>query len=109
MERRFGWRLGENSGTRTSESEVMNKITFPLKPQTKGPEVADLQDALRQLLERSAVLRDNEGTRQELAKALQKERETQSFGDATRKLVSIFQKERQLADSNGAIDSPTAD
>jgi hypothetical protein len=41
----------------------MNNITFPLKPQMRGPEVADLQAALWQLLERGVILRDDEGPR----------------------------------------------
>lgn len=86
----------------------MNNVTFPLKAQMKGPDVADLQEALRQLLERSAVLRDDERARRELAAALQREHETQSFGDATRKLVGLFQKAKRIEDS-GAVDSATAD
>jgi 5-hydroxyisourate hydrolase-like protein (transthyretin family) len=86
----------------------MNNVTFPLKPQMKGPEVANLQDALQQLLVRSAVLRDNEGARRELANALKGEREAQTFGDATRKLVGVFQKERRIAGDGGVVDSATA-
>lgn len=84
----------------------MNNVTFPLKPQMKGPDVADLQEALRQLLERSAVLRDDERARRELAVALQREHETQAFGDATRKLVALFQKARRIKKS-GTVDSAT--
>lgn len=65
----------------------MNSVTFPMKPQTKGPDVADRQEALRQLLERSAVLRDDERARRELPVALRRDHETQTFGDATRKLI----------------------
>ena len=86
----------------------MKNITFPLKPQMRGPEVADLQEALRQLLERSAVLRDDERARRGLAATLQREGETQTFGDATRKVVAIFQKERRIEES-GAVDTATAD
>ena len=50
----------------------------------RGPEVADLQEALRQLLERNAVLREDERARRELANALQREQEAQTFGDANR-------------------------
>ena len=86
----------------------MTNIIFPLKPQMRGPEVADLQDALRQLLERSAILGDDEGARRELAAALKREREGETFGDATRKLVGIFQKARRI-EVSGAIDAATAD
>jgi hypothetical protein len=87
----------------------MNNVTFPLKPQMKGPEVADLQEALRRLLDRKELLPNDEGSRHELAIALQKERNTQSYGDATRKLVGLFQRERQLAETSGAVDSQTAE
>lgn len=86
----------------------MNNIIFPLRPQMRGPEVADLQDTLRQLLERSAILSDDEGARRELAAALKRERETETFGDATRKLVGIFQKTRRI-EASGAVDAATAD
>lgn len=86
----------------------MNNVTFPLKPQMKGPEVADLQDALLQLLERSALLGEDEGARRELAAALKREREAETFGDATRKLVGIFQKMRRI-EASGAVDAATAD
>lgn len=86
----------------------MNNVTFPLKPQMQGPNVADLQAALQQLLERGAVLRDDERTRRELASALRREHEAQTFGEASRKVVALFQKARRIDDS-GVVDSATAD
>ncbi|MFD2404794.1 hypothetical protein ACFSVK_01825 [Azorhizophilus paspali] len=86
----------------------MNNVTFPLKPHMKGRDVANLQEALGQLLERSAVLCDNEVACRELANALKGEREAQIFGEATRKLVEIFQKERRIAGDGGVVDSATA-
>jgi hypothetical protein len=41
----------------------MNKITFPWKLRMRGPEVADLQDALQLLLDRGALLAGDEAAR----------------------------------------------
>jgi hypothetical protein len=90
----------------------MNKITFPLKRQMRGPQVADLQDALTLLLERGLILGQDEGKRRELLDALRPERDRQTYNDVTAKLVSIFQHERRLADPaggvTGEVDEPTA-
>jgi hypothetical protein len=85
----------------------MNRITFPLKRGMQGPAVADLQDVLQFCLERSAILANDAGTRQELSAGLKPERERQTYDDVTSKLVSIFQRDRNLQ-SNGAVDEPTA-
>lgn len=85
----------------------MNKITFPLKLRMKGPEVGNLQAALQLLIDRGVILRDDEGARRELAAALKRERVEQTYGSATRKLVSIFQQERGLQ-ATGTVDEPTA-
>jgi len=85
----------------------MNKITFPLKRQMQGPQVADLQDALTLLLERGLILGQDEGARRELLAALSAERDRQSYGKSTAKLVGIFQEERRLQ-STGEVDEPTA-
>jgi len=85
----------------------MNKITFPLKRQMQGPPVADLQDALKFLLERGLILGQDEGKRRELLAALGAEREKQSYGQITKKLVAIFQKEHNLQPT-GEVDEPTA-
>lgn len=85
----------------------MNKITFPLEAGRQGPEVADLQDALFLLLERRAVLPDDEAARRELSENLQRERATQTYRDVTARLVILFQRERQLGRS-GNVDEPTA-
>jgi hypothetical protein len=90
----------------------MNKIIFPLKRQMQGPRVADLQDALTLLLERGLILGQDEGARRELLAALRPERDRQTYGDVTAKLVSIFQKERGLVNPaggvTGEVDEPTA-
>lgn len=85
----------------------MNKIIFPLKRGMQGPAVADLQAALQLLIDRGIILRDDEGARRELSVALRPEREGQTYGSATRKLVGIFQEERRLQPS-GEVDERTA-
>ena len=85
----------------------MNKITFPLKPRMRGPEVDDLQAVLQLLLDRGIILRDDEGARQELSAALNREHTEQTFGEVTRRLVCIFQEERRL-EVSGTVDEPTA-
>jgi hypothetical protein len=85
----------------------MNKIIFPLKLRMKRPEVADLQDALQLLLDRSVVLANDERVRRELSAALKPERDRQTYDRTTHELVSIFQTERRLQPS-GEVDEPTA-
>src|SRR5688572_27337157 len=85
----------------------MNKIIFPLRPRMQGPKVGDLQTALQMLLERSIILSRDEGARRELSAALHREHAEQTYGNATRKAVSIFQEERQLG-GRGEVDEPTA-
>lgn len=86
----------------------MNKITFPLKPRMQGPAVADLQDALRLLLERGLLFANDEGARRELLQALQRERAEQLYGSATAKLVARFQEEHRLQPT-GEVDQSTAE
>ena len=85
----------------------MNKITFPLTPQMQGPQIADLQDALQQCLDRGALLASGDDTRRKLSATLKPERLEQTYGDATQKLVHIFQEEKRLPVS-GEVDEPTA-
>ena len=85
----------------------MSPIAFPLKLQMQGPRVADLQDALRQALDRRALLANDEGARGELLAALGPERGHQTYGDVTAKLVAVFQGERHLP-RTGEVDEPTA-
>jgi hypothetical protein len=86
----------------------MNKIYHPLNRGMQGPPVADLHNALQLLLDRALILANDDGARRELAAALRRELERQSFGEATGKLVSVFQRERALQ-SSGEVDGPTAD
>ena len=86
----------------------MNKIIFPLKLRMKNSAVGDLQDALQLLLDRGVILANDEGTRRELSAVLLRERAAQTYGSGTRKLVSIFQEERQLQ-TGGAVGEATAE
>ncbi|XXY16741.1 neuraminidase-like domain-containing protein [Sorangium sp. So ce216] len=85
----------------------MNKLTFPLKTRMSGPAVADLQDALRLLLDQGLLLKADAGTRKELSAALKKERAEERYGTATGALVGALQEERRLRVSK-AVDEPTA-
>lgn len=85
----------------------MNKVIFPLIQDDGMPEVGNLQDALLLLLNRGFILANDEGTWRKLAVALKRERIERTYGDATSRLVSIFQEERRL-DVNGSVDEPTA-
>ena len=85
----------------------MNKVTFPLKPQMRGQNVADLQDALRLLLERGVIFADEQDARRELSALLERERGQATYGPATTKLVGRFQEERRLQ-STGGVDEATA-
>ncbi|SDD50071.1 Putative peptidoglycan binding domain-containing protein [Bacillus wiedmannii] len=87
----------------------MNKITFPLQSGKTGPEVGNLQDALQLFLDRGVILAGDEGLRRDLIVLLRAERAVQVYEDVTRKLVSIFQEERQLAVQRlGKVDEITA-
>lgn len=93
----------------------MNPITFPLEPQMRGQKVADLQDALKFLLDRGAMKameppnRPTAAELRALAEALRAERASKVFGDATRQLVFIFQIQNRLGDHrHGVVDEATA-
>lgn len=86
----------------------MNKIISLLKPRMKTAGVRDLQVALQLLLDKDALLADNKSARRELSTALKLERAKQTYGAATRKLVSSFQKEKRL-EVSGTVNEPTAD
>ena len=78
----------------------MNKIV-PLKSQIQGDAVADLQNGLRLLLDKGILLLN--GTDGE---ALSAECAEKTYGDATRQLVKLFQKQQCLRLS-GKVDRPT--
>ena len=85
----------------------MRRIISPLRPAMQGAAVADLQEALRLCLDRTTILGNDAGARQELSAALSTERQTQSYGGATRKLVGILQETRHLP-VTGEVDEATA-
>ncbi|MCI0702938.1 MAG: Tc toxin subunit A [Planctomycetia bacterium] len=85
----------------------MNTISFPLTRGNQGPKVADLQEALQQLLARGVILAADDVARRELAEILRRERTDSVYGPGTHKLVSIFQDPRRLQPS-GNVDELTA-
>jgi peptidoglycan hydrolase-like protein with peptidoglycan-binding domain len=85
----------------------MNKITFPLKLRMKSDAVADLQDALQVFLDQAFLLAQDEPARQALSEALKSERAKQTYGKATRQLVSLLQEQQNLQ-ASGEVDEPTA-
>ena len=68
----------------------MSEFFFVGNAQTAGPHVPALHRALLLLLERGALLKDDDGIRHELRRAFEREVSEQVVGDATRKLLSIF-------------------
>ncbi|CAM4080751.1 neuraminidase-like domain-containing protein [Vreelandella rituensis] len=86
----------------------MNKIIFPLNQGMSGASVADLQDALLELVNREAVLAtDPDSNRRQLLLALRRERGSQSYGRATSRLVQQFQEEKRLR-TDGVVGARTA-
>jgi hypothetical protein len=93
----------------------MQAIQATIKPGDSGAEVANLQDALRLLLDR-AVIRSlqppNEPSPDELAKlgdVLGDERGQSQYGEATLRLVRILQIQHGLGDNlEGIVEERTA-
>jgi hypothetical protein len=90
-------------------------MTFPLKSEMQGPTVADLQEALRLLLDRGAIRTldsPNRPTAEELAtlgQRLAEERAQSVYGKATQRLVLYVQLQEGLGDGlGGAVDEKTA-
>jgi hypothetical protein len=86
----------------------MNKIIFPIVQDMQGVAVADLQDALQQVIDRRLILPDDEAFRRELSEALSRERLEQRYRGTTRKIVNLFQEARRLQPT-GEVDERTAD
>lgn len=84
----------------------MNKVTFPLNPNSSGPVLTDLQAALLVMLERG-LYPFNEEERQFFLNILREEQAANRYSDATNKLVGMFQEIRHLPFS-GEVDEPTA-
>lgn len=85
----------------------MTRITFPLKLAQKGAAVANLQDGLKQLLDRGAILGDKIVERRAAGVALAVERATSVYGPTTALLVGAWQAAHRLHTS-GSIDEATA-
>jgi Tc toxin complex TcA C-terminal TcB-binding domain/Neuraminidase-like domain len=84
----------------------MAGIIFPLTPGMRGSKVADLQDALRQLVEQGA-LPVTDAERRAYQQQLLREREAQTYGDVTTVLVRRLQQQERLLVS-GQVDEATA-
>ncbi len=87
----------------------MNKVNFPLTDGMQGQPVADLQAALRIILDRN-VLDLDAGEREELDGGLQLESASQVFKGATMRMVELVQERRRLQPENfRQVDVVTAD
>ncbi|WAJ34389.1 Tc toxin subunit A [Arthrobacter sp. FX8] len=84
----------------------MNRITFDLVPGMDGPEVADLQNGLRLMLEANS-LDLSERERLAFLERLRPERQAAKYGDITAKLVGLFQ-ERNGIPATGEVKKDTA-
>ena len=86
----------------------MHNVIAPLKPSDQGPEVTNLQAALRLLIDRDKIALDPD-TRDALLKDFNAERSRQVYGDkATTIIVSRFQTQYRLK-ATGMVDAPTAE
>jgi hypothetical protein len=86
----------------------MNKITFPLNQGMLSAAVANLQEALLELVNWEALLAaEPPPIRQRLLVALRRERANQNYGDTTSRLVKHFQKEKRLS-PDGVVGARTA-
>lgn len=93
----------------------MQPITSPISPNSRGKEVANLQDALSFLIKNEIIkvlAAPNRPSADELKKLitqLRKESGEALYGDATTMLVRIFQVQQQLGDNlNGIVEDTTA-
>ena len=87
----------------------MNKVTFPLTDGMEGQAVADLQAALRVILERN-LLDIDPGEQADLAGGLQLERASQAYRGATARLVELVQERRGVQPEQfGHVDAVTAE
>lgn len=94
---------------------MVRRINAPIKPGDKSPEVANLQDALRLLLERNVIrptASSTDPTVDELSKTIEQlnhERAQSLYGDTTRDLIAILQRQYRLEDGlGGAVEDRTA-
>jgi len=81
----------------------MKRFFFLPKPNPHGQGLDQLHTTLRLLLDRGVL-----AVGEDLDAALKREAESKTFGDATRKLLRIFQEKRRLS-VTGLLDKLTAD
>lgn len=93
----------------------MQPIVPPINPGDTGPHLANLQDALRLIIDQGVIRSfesPNQPTAEELAKlgeGLAREREQSTYGKATRRLVQYVQLQEGLGDNlGGAVEEQTA-
>jgi hypothetical protein len=84
----------------------MNKIIVPLRIGVKCAAVDYLRNALRESLNRSLLIAIDDGACHELLDALVRENAQKSYGDATAKLISLFQ-ENHRPEPTGEVDEAT--
>src|SRR5688572_27341223 len=101
-------RGGADGPAATVKEAIMTRIVIPLGKKPKGAEIADLQDALRDLLDAGALLSGDDAGRRELAEALKSERGKQIFSDVTKRLVGLVQTKSGL-EASGRVDEATAE
>jgi hypothetical protein len=85
----------------------MNRVAFPLEPETRGPVVADLQVGLRFLIDRDFFMFRSQDERNAIIKALEAEAADSFYNGATKELVTKCQDLMHLT-INGTVDKPTA-
>src|SRR5438270_9415271 len=84
----------------------MQVIQPPVNPNSLQTTIANLQDALLLLLQKGAYqLGDAE--RQAFVERLRPERDAQKYDDITRRLVALFQQQRNIQPTS-EVDDPTA-
>lgn len=82
----------------------MQKIIAPLRPGDQGDAVANLQDALRLLVERGHI-RPDRAERASLLDALGQERSERVYAGATARLVTLFRIQHGLDDLDWVDDA----
>lgn len=84
----------------------MKRIVFPIGPETQGQALADLQVALRYLID-DGFFGFNQDEREVFTRNLNAESAAQKYGSTTKQLVSIFQDASAL-EANGLVNERTA-
>ena len=85
---------------------MLTRITFDLLPGIPNPGIANLQDALQLMVDRS-IIDLPEAQRQAYLEHLHTERLESTYGDITARLVAIFQSRNGIPE-NGEVHADTA-